>query len=354
VHRRAFLGAVGLATLAGCAGGNGGGDATATAPSSSPASEATTPRPSATPTPADSVPPPPHLGVSLSPQSYEAADFTRFVDRATAAGTALRWAGDWAQLADASGAPAVVTSLAHERGLAAVVDTGVFSASNRALFRPLTAANQRAFVDAVSGFAAEHRPEYLGFGVEVNLHRESDPASFATYVDLFAAARAAVADAAPATRVSVTFQYERLQGLRGGLFGGENDPSTAEWDLLDAFPDADLVGLTTYPGLVFHDPGDVPDGYVDAVASRTDAPIAITETGWSAETVAPGWDSDEATQAAYVRRLFDLVAPVSPELLLWVWVYDQPTDVAAFEGMGLRRADDTARPAWDAWVAGAP
>ena len=51
-----------------------------------------------------------------------------------------------------------------------------------------------------------------------------------------------------------------------------------------------------------------------------------------------------------VRDSADSVADLDLELLLWAWLYDV-TDEVPFAGMGLRRPDGSARPAWDAWLA---
>jgi hypothetical protein len=141
-----------------------------------------------------------------------------------------------------------------------------------------------------------------------------------------------------------------MKGLQGGLFGGENDPELAHWDLVDRFEAADVVGFTTYPGLIYGHPDEIPPDYYAEVADRVDRPLAITETGWSAGTVAPGWESDEREQAAYVDRLFALTADIELEVALWAFVYDQPGFPVSFDEMSLRRDDGTPRPGWDAWV----
>ena len=295
----------------------------------------------------------PLAGVSLSPRSYDGGDFRSFFEEAGAAGSLVRWAGDWADLGEADGAPGVVATLARQHGMEPVIETGVFSASSRELFRPLTPETRERYVESAAAFCEVHAPPYLGIGVEVDFHHETDPDSFETFVDLFAETYDAVKAASPGTQVYTGFQLERLRGLRGGLFGGENDPDSATWELLDRFPDADLVGVTSYPGLIYDEPAAIPEDYYVEVGDRAGKPVAITETGWSHETKGEGWESDEAEQAAFVDRLLALTADVDVETLLWVWLYEQADETGAFSGMSLRRADGSARPAWDAWVGGA-
>lgn len=348
MHRRTFLATAGAASLAGCASGGrpGEGSTLVSTPASTPPPGGTD---SSSTTPSDPVGRP-LKGVSLSPRSFEGGDFQSFFEEAGEAGALVRWAGDWADLGEADGAPAVVETLARQHGMEPVVETGVFSASSRTLFRPLSSETRERYVESAATFCEAHAPPYLGIGVEIDFHYETDPESFETFVDLFATTYDAVKAASPGTQVYTGFQLERLRGLRGGLFGGENDPESATWELLERFPKADLVGVTTYPGLIYGNPDEIPDDYYAELDERAGRPVAITETGWSQESKGEGWVSDEAEQAAFVDRLLALTADVDVETLLWVWLYEQADESGAFSGMSLRREDGSARPAWDAWV----
>ena len=352
MRRRDVLVAVGAATLAGCGsesadGDQSGGDPSTDEPVAPPATSTTAPEST------DALRTHrPLKGVSFSPRSFESDDFQSFFDQMGEAGPVVRWAGDWAELGGDGGPPAAILGTARERGLIPMIETGVFSASARELFRPLTEERTTAYVEGAAAFCEAHSPPYLGIGVEVDTHHETDPESFETFVDLFAETYSAVKAVSPDTRVYTGFQLERLRGLRGGLFGGENDPEAANWELLDRFPDADLIGITTYPGLIYRDPAEIPADYYDALADRTDRPIAITETGWTCRTLVEGWESDEDEQAAFVRRLFELTGGLDVVTLIWLWLYEQPVGEAtvAFQGMSLRRDGGSGRPAWDAWV----
>lgn len=349
MHRRTLLSILGAGLVAGCAETEPG------EPPATPSTPSPTSMPTATPTPGTTTTPAPAgsgptLGVSLSPRSFQPDDFTAFFEQAVEAGSLVRWAGDWADLADPEGAATIVATLADRYDYRPVIATGVFSADRKELFRPLDEATQEKFVRTVVEFVAEFEPPYLELGVEVNSHWEADPESFETYVELFQRVADEIAARSLDTQLLVVFQLERLKGLQGGLFGGENDPSLAQWDLLDRFPAADLIGFTTYPGLIYRNPADVPADYYSALADRIDRPLAITETAWSAGTVAAGWESDEREQAAFVDRLFALTDDVELAFALWAFVYEQGAGPASFREMGLRRADGSGRPAWDAWV----
>ncbi|ELZ82694.1 hypothetical protein C453_16453 [Haloferax elongans ATCC BAA-1513] len=354
MNRRAFLAASGLGLLGGCASResdtNGTETTAATAEQTAVATDKSATVATDESTAAEAGGETPFRGVSLSPRSYSDDEFTEFFEHVRETDLAVRWAGNWQDLAADEGAPAVVCTLAEQYGYQPIIETGVYSVDAGELFQPLDEAGQAAFVETVSDFAAEWKPPYFGIGVEVNLHAEDEPEQFETFVSLFADTYDAIKDASPSTQVYTGFQLEWMRGLRGGVFGGENDASQAQWDLLDRFPKADLVAFTSYPDLVFERPADIPDEYYVEAADRVEKPIAITETGWAATPRDIGWERTEAQQVAFVERLSNLTKPVDVAMLVWLWMYDQGGDTAAFDDMTLRRPDGSARPVWDAWT----
>ena len=353
MDRRAVLATVGL--LSGCGGRRAGGsdDATprATRVSATTAS-GTTVAGSTTEAAAESTRDarrPPLTGASLSPKSYDGADFRRFFDETAALGPVVRWAGKWSALGDDGSGAHAVAELADRFGYVPVVEVGVKNAASVELFRPLDEATTTEYVELARDFASKHRPPYVAMGVEVNLLASDAPDAFERFVSLYARAREAIADVSPETKTYTVFQLEWCRGLRGGLWGDPDPGADPQWDLLERF-ETDCWGFTTYPGLVHRDPGDVPADYYASVAERTDVPLAFTEVGWPAGLDVSGWESDEREQTAFVDRLFDLLEPTSVELLLWAWLYAQGDPPASFAGTGLRRPDGSARPAYDAWV----
>jgi hypothetical protein len=292
----------------------------------------------------------PLMGVSLSPLSYEQDEFLTFLDHAEEAGDILRWAGSWEHLAGADSAAGVVAVLAEQRGMHAMIETGVFSVDHKELFRPLTDETLAFYRDTAVAFAEERQPAYLALGVEVNFHYEEDPDTWPLYVALFDETYHAVKAVSPETQVYPVFQLERMKGLHGGLFGGVNDENNAQWHLLDEFPQADLIGFTSYPSLLYSVLDQIPEDYYAELQARTDEPILLTETGWPSRSEVPGWEYDEVEQAEFVDLLFTAVRPLDVKAVVWVWMYEQPNSPFLFGSMTLRREDGTARPAWDAWV----
>ncbi len=296
-------------------------------------------------------------GVSLSPKSFTDTDFPQFLSLVGQAGNALRWAGPWTDLGVPNGAPLVVTTLSKNYNYTPVIETGVYSVSRDELIKPLTQENMDQFVLYVREFSRNFKMPYIALGVEVNIHYEKHPDDFQKYVLLFDRAYDAIKSVSPDTKVYLVFQLERMKGLQGGLFGGTNDTANAQWDLLKQFPKSDLIGFTTYPGLIYKDPSEIPSDYYSEIVSRTDKPIAFTEVGWASGTpVFKGaslteWASSEAEQASFVKQFRQLTSGMNPEMSIWFWMFEQsPPPGPAFVGMALRRDDGTPRPAWDEWV----
>ncbi|MCX6767261.1 MAG: hypothetical protein NTY90_00820 [Candidatus Micrarchaeota archaeon] len=288
-------------------------------------------------------------GVSLSPRSFQAADFTDFLEKAKQAGKALEWAGDWNELGAAQGGPAVVAELAPANGLAPVVEAQFFTQSTGRLLRPLDDATRQAYKESAAAFAEKYKPAYLAFGIEVNILYEKSPSDFEEFAAFYGGVYDTVKAASPDTKVFTVFQLEKMKGLGGGLFGGENNSSKAEWFLLDRFPKTDLVAFTTYPGLVFKSPSEIPADYYSEIKSHTAKPVAFTEIGWHSAASPAGWESSESEQAEFVDVFFNLAGGLDAKLLVWSFLYDQKT-AEPFNSMGLWRGDGAAKQAWDKWV----
>lgn len=297
-------------------------------------------------------PPGPLTGVSLSPRSFTIEGFNDFIDRAHETGRVVSWAGAWTELDVAGEAPAVVAGIARSEGFLPLVETAFYDAGTGRLILPLSEFVRADYRSRAVAYADEFEPPYLALGIEVNLVADALPADFELFVALFNDTYDAVKAVSPATQVFTIFQLEQIKGLRGGRFGGTNDTTAARWDLLGRFPKSDLIGFTTYPGLIYKNPSEIPADYYSEIASRTTKRIAFTELGWHVSAAVPEWGSDEAEQAAFVERFADLAAPLRDRtvMIVWSFLYDAGLP-EPFVGMGLRRADGSARPAWDAWLA---
>jgi hypothetical protein len=290
-------------------------------------------------------------GVSLSPRSFQPPDFTEFLEKVKEAGEVVMWKGDWIELNDESdGGPAVVAGLSSEYDYVPLIEAQFFKQSTGELLRPLDYSTKQIYKNSAAEFADKYKPEYLGFGIEVNMLYEKSQIDFDAFVLFFSEVYDAVKAKSPDTKVFTVFQLEIMKGLSGGLFGGTNDPAKAQWQLLDRFPKSDIISFTTYPGLIYKSPSGIPVNYYTEIRSYTAKPIAFTEIGWHSDASPAGWESSDVEQAEFVVTFFSLTGGLNKELAIWSFLYDQET-VEPFSSMGLRRrSNGTAKPAWDAWL----
>jgi hypothetical protein len=290
-------------------------------------------------------------GLTFTPASFDAKGMSDYFAVATHAGDLVTWSGDWDALSYPQGAPYVIEAQAKQDNLAFLPELQVLNSSSGQLLRPLNSSNEAKYLSLAVSFAGTYRPQFMALGVEVNLLYESSPADFQSFASFFNATRAAIKEASPGTQVFTIFQLERMNGLDGGLFGGTNDASMSEWGLLADFPSADLVGFTTYPGLVYKNVSGIPSDYYSEIAQHTQKAVAFTEVGWQSGSL-PGWENDQASQADFVRSFFRLTAPLPRALVVWAFAYDQSSP-APFDSMGLLDAGGTEKAAYAAWL-GAP
>ena len=169
------------------------------------------------------------------------------------------------------------------------------------------------------------------------------PADFNEYVDFYNELYDAIKEVSPDTKVFTVFQLERVKGLTMW----EIEKNEAHWELIDLF-ESDLIAFTTYPGLFYRDPSDIPDDHYSEINYYTSKPVAFTEIGWHSEASPQGWESSEQEQAEFIESFFRLTNDIDMKIAIWSFLYD-PDIIEPFRSMGLRRADGTARPAWDVW-----
>lgn len=309
-------------------------------------------KPQPSPPPAQAPPASPEIskGIALTPKSFQANDFTDFLEKAKQAGKIVSWVGDWNELGNTKdGGPKVVAELAAKYNYIPVVEAQFFNQSSGKLRRPLDNATKLNYKNSAIAFAQKYSPKYLAFGLEVNILYEKAPAEFNNFVPFYTEVYDAVKAVSPNTKVFTIFQLEKMKGLSGGLFGGVNDLNQAQWQLPDKFAKSDIIAFTTYPGLIYKSPNDIPADYYSEIKSHTSKPIAFTEVGWHSAASPTGWESSEAEQAEFIKKFFNMTKELNREMIIWSFMYDQNT-IEPFNSMGLLRSNGSARPAWDEWI----
>lgn len=281
-------------------------------------------------------------GVSLSPRSSSAEDFTGFFEEAVQAGDIVMWAGDWIELSTDQGAPMILTGLASTYDYTPLVEVTIHSSGQ--LIRPLNTDNLEIYRNNVLEFAEKYQPEYLGLGIEINGLYVKSPANFEIFVPFYNEVYDAVKEISPDTQVFTVFQLELMKGLTMW----EIEKNEAHWELLDRFK-SDIIAFTTYPGLFYRNPSDIPEDHYTEIASHTGKPVAFTEIGWHSAASPVGWESSEQEQAEFIDVFFRLTEDMNVKIEIWSFLYD-PETIEPFRSMGLRRNNGTTRPAWNAWL----
>lgn len=296
----------------------------------------------------------PLKGVSLSPRSFQANDLNAFFAKSKQTGEVITWAGDWYELSDTatnSGANFLISNSSNYRYIP-IIEAQFFDQSTGSLLRPLNDSIKTIYKNIAVRFAEKYKPEYLALGIEVNILFDKSPADFNNFAGLFSEIYDSIKVKSTGTKVFTIFNLEKMKGLKGGLFGGTNDTTKAEWFLLDDFAKSDLIAFTSYPDLIFKDPSNMPANYYNDIKLHTSKPIAFSETGWHSDASPAGWESSDSEQASYVNKFFNLTKDLDKELEIWSFMYD-PDTFEPFKSMGLlRRSDGTEKPSWNEWING--
>jgi hypothetical protein len=289
-------------------------------------------------------------GVSFSPTTFDGPGISDFFTKVKDGMDIVSWHGDWNDITKGDGAPKLILDSASKYGYTPIIVVQHFTQATGELLRPLDPTNRASYIASIQDLAAKYKPQYLGMGIEINILAEYSMGNFNDFVDLFNDAYDSIKSVSPNTQVFTIFELEHLKGLRGGLFGGKNDPSQAQWDLLAQFNKIDLIALSVYPGIIYSTPAEIPDNYISEVLEHTDKPIAITESGWFREAPT-GWSpSTEASQIEFINRMFAILPDPEPKFIVWSFLYDQGTD-PIFGMMGLLTSTQQTSAAWEAWKA---
>ncbi|MCB9366720.1 MAG: hypothetical protein H6506_00010 [Calditrichaeota bacterium] len=288
-------------------------------------------------------------GVSLSPRSFSSGDFVQFFELAETAGRFITWTGNWTDFANPQSAAEVVASLSGTYDYEPVIVTSWFSTETGAPLQEMNDSTKQRFLEYTTDFVRRHRPPYLVVGVELNTAYDFSAANFQDFASYFPQIVDCVHTTSPTTKVAPDFLWEKTLGYHGGLFGGTNDTTNTQFELIAAFPDADFIGFNSYPSLIFAHPDSIPTNYYSRISSITNKPVAFFETGWHTANDIPGWESSEAEQVRFVERYLEMTSALDPLVLIWPFLFDPQTS-APFNSMGLwDRTSGNEKPAWSLW-----
>jgi len=221
-----------------------------------------------------------------------------------------------------------------------------------------------AFLRYCEDIIAHFKPDYFMFGIEVNLLMKLRPDLWDAYMTLHRQVYSALKTAHPDLPIFVSVTGIDL--LEGYTDADHADQMRALADVLDY---TDILGLSLYPYMTAYMTNSLPMDMFERLATLTDKPLAVTETGYPAQSfgidagggVRLEFNSDDDKQADYIALLLDaaqedrFVFVVNFVLrdydTLWQQIGGREDLTIAWRDTGLYDEDGRARPALDLWRA---
>ena len=208
------------------------------------------------------------------------------------------------------------------------------------------------FLQMLINVADSLQPAYLFIGNEISAYWVIDSFDYLNWVDFYNEAYDSIKVHAPNIKVGTVFNYEHLAGV--GVLTGWDSPY---WGSLDAFDTSkiDVLGLTVYPFFSYKTADSVPLVYLDSIFTRIGSKaIAITETGWPADSFIGSWTSSPIQQVDCVNKIFDIIEGHNVEVVNWLFLnyLMDTTDADAdkiFRSVAMRDSlgnDRVALPVW--------
>lgn len=283
------------------------------------------------------------VGVSISPKSFGEEDYNSFYVKVKEVGNTVSWAGPWQDFAKTDGAPSGLATLAKQKDFMPVYITGP------TLDEVKKGGYETVMLNAIGTFTAVEQPKFVGLGNEIDQYYFDSPELLKKYLEAIRPIVARIKSSSADAKVFATIQYERSQGMQGGLFGGKNDESkNILKDILPQLEMFDFIAYTTYPGLIYKTPSELPDDYYTKAKGLTTKPIIFTEVGWSRSAPVEGYDGSESAQAEFIKLFRKQIKEIEPKLQIWSFLY--PQDVKTpFNTMSLLAEDQETSPGFEAW-----
>jgi hypothetical protein len=203
-----------------------------------------------------------------------------------------------------------------------------------------------AFIAYAKYLALNYKPAFLALGVEVDmLYDRRGDGAFRNFLSLYFEAYDAVKSVSSSTLVFPTFQYESLIGK---LTSGE--PTQPAWSLVPRFePKIDMLAVSSFPGLIFAEPGAIPDDYYAALRERSPHPLGFTSIGWTSDLGLGGPQG----QFDYMSRALAAADALQAKLVVWYLGRDltpQPASAPQpLSGMGLYDTEGFTKSSWSLW-----
>lgn len=211
--------------------------------------------------------------------------------------------------------------------------------------------------------ATENDPEYFALASEINTYNTLNKADFDNFEILYKGVYQEIKSVRPKTKVFVTWQYEDLQGL---WWWDELHDKVVQKMLVKRFEDfIDLFAITTFPGMVFESPLEMPADFYERSAKISRKKLAIVESGWASTGTENGFFvGNQRDQALYVALMPGYIDKVKPAFWVYKYMYDldlesykplfaasqmDPDVMSVFSSMGLKDTEGESKRAFRNW-----
>ncbi len=219
----------------------------------------------------------------------------------------------------------------------------------------------KAFLNHCIFMVDKFDPEYLAYGIEVNMLGYHDPAAFEDYLVFLANIYPSLKSLYPHLPIFLTIQLETFN----------NNFETQEYIVESLIPYTDYIAISTYPFGNFLYPEDIPADWFSRLYDMAPGkPVAITETSFPAQDqYQEDYDrtikGTEEGQLEYIKLLFESMSALDLRFLAWFVIrdYDQLWETMeannadqifkSWRDTGLIDEKGVPRPAlgyWDRWL----
>lgn len=224
-----------------------------------------------------------------------------------------------------------------------------------------------AFYNYSEDIIAYFDPDFFNMGIEVNLLMKIAPTQWDAYLTLHREVYARLKEAHPNLPVFVSVTgIDLLPGYT------DADATAQARALADILPYTDLLGLSMYPYMTRYMTNEIPQDMFDRLAALTNLPLAITETGYPAQSfginaengIQLEFDSTPEKQAAYIDLMLNEAQEHHMRFVinfvlrdydaLWQQLGGREDLTIAWRDTGLIAEDSIERPAlaiWREWLA---
>jgi hypothetical protein len=223
-----------------------------------------------------------------------------------------------------------------------------------------------AFYNYCEDIIAYFEPDYFNMGIEVNLLMKIAPARWNAYLTLHREVYARLKEAYPDLPIFVSVTgIDLLPGYT------DADADAQARALTDILPYTDVLALSMYPYMTRYMTNEIPQDMFDRLAGLTDLPLAVTETGYPAQSFAISgedgtrleFNGTPEKQAAYIDLLLNEAQEHQMRFVinfvlrdydaLWQQLGGREDLTIAWRDTGLIGEDGAERPAlaiWREWL----